>query len=132
MLRISGPSWVGKDFKKHILNIFKEMSEKDINETMTTFNNEDFKVEISRNHFFKGDTKVYTMNILTGEIYCFSIRLQWNKELNNYISNIIEKMIEPDQNKVDTIFKDINYTIERMSGKPDEFIVINNYYRVGS
>jgi hypothetical protein len=132
MLRISGPSWVGKDFKKHILNLFKEMFEKDINETITTFNNEDFKVEISKNHFFKGDTKIYTMNILTGEIWCFSIRLQGNKELNNHISNIIDNMIETYQNKVNTIFKDIHYTIERMNGKPDEFIVINNYYGIGS
>jgi hypothetical protein len=132
MLRISGPSWVGKDFKKHILNLFKEMFEKDINETTTTFNNENFKVEISKNHFFKGDTKVYTMNISTGEILCFSIRLRGNKDLNNHISNIIDNMIETGQNKVDTIFKDVQYTIERMSGKLDEFIVINNYYGVGS
>ena len=69
--------------------------------------------------------------------------LNKNKDFDNHLVSVVNKMIEKGQNKIDTPFKTFNFTIERIEMKiiylesneylvSYKFLVSNKYYGISS
>ena len=58
--------------------------------------------------------------------------LNKNKDFDNHLVNVVNKMIKNGKDKINTLFKTFYFTVEKIENRKNKYFVSNKYYGISS